>query len=147
IVPTNLKGLTITSDYDKMGVRGADTTQIVLEDVVVPKDALLGDSEAGFKQFLTTLDGGRISIAALGVGIAQESLDRDLAYAKERKQFRTSILKYQTIQFKLADKAMEVEIARNMVYKAAWIKDNNKPFSKEAAYEKLIATETATRSA
>src|SRR5690625_5103612 len=147
IVPTNLKGLTITSDYDKMGVRGSDTTQIVLEDVVVPKDALLGDSQAGFKQFLTTLDGGRISIAALGVGIAQASLDRALAYAKERTQFGTSISKFQAIQFKIADMAMEVEIARNMVYKAAWLKDNNKPFSKEAAYAKLFATETATRSA
>src|SRR5699024_8750871 len=147
IVPTNSKGLTITSDYDKMCVRGSDTTQIVLEDVVVSKDALLGDSEAGFKQFLTTLDGGRISIAALGVGIAQASLDRALAYAKERTQFGTAISKFQAIQFKLADMAMEVEIARNMVYKAAWLKDNNKPFTKEAAYAKLFATETATRSA
>ena len=147
IVPTNMEGLTITSDYDKMGVRGSDTTQIVLEDVVVPKDALLGDSQAGFKQFLTTLDGGRISIAALGVGIAQASLDRSLAYAKERTQFGESLSKFQAIQFKLADMAMEVEIARNMVYKAAWLKDNNKPFTKEAAYAKLFATETATRSA
>src|SRR5699024_8353571 len=115
IVPTNLKGLTITSDYDKMGVRGSDTTQIVLEDVVVPKDALLGDSEAGFKQLLTTLDGGRISIAALGVGIAQASLDRALAYAKERTQFGTSISKYQTIQIIVADMAIEVEITRNII--------------------------------
>src|SRR5699024_8069337 len=134
IVPTNLKGLTITSDYDKMGVRGSDTTQIVFEEVSVTKDALLGERQAGFKQVLPPLDGGRISIAALGVGIAQASLDRALAYAKERTQFGTSISKFQAIQFKLADMAMEVEIARNMVYKAAWLKANNKTFSKEAAY-------------
>ena len=147
IVPTNLEGLTITSNYEKMGVRGSDTTQIVLEDVKVSKDALLGDSKSGFKQFLSTLDGGRISIAALGVGIAQASLDRALDYAKTRNQFGKSIASFQAIQFKLADMAMEVELARNMVYKAAWLKDNNKSFSKEAAYAKLFATETATRSA
>ena len=96
---------------------------------------------------MRTLDGGRISIAALGVGIAQASLDRALAYAKERKQFGKPISSFQAIQFKLADMAMEVELARNMVMKAAWLKDNGKPFTKEAAYAKLFATETATRSA
>src|SRR5699024_1946054 len=98
----------------------------------------------GFKQFLTTLDGGRISIAALGVGIAQASLDRALAYAKERTQFGTSISKFQAIQFKLADMAMEVEIAHNMVYKAAWLKDNNKQIRKGDAYAKIFAKETST---
>ncbi|TMN23670.1 acyl-CoA dehydrogenase [Lentibacillus cibarius] len=147
IVPADAEGLTITGNYDKMGVRGSDTAEIVLENVRVPKENLLGDPEKGFKQFLHTLDGGRISIAALGLGIAQASLDRALGYAKERQQFGKPISKLQAIQFKLADMSMEVELARNMVYKAAWLKDNDKPFSKEAAYAKLYATETAFRTA
>ena len=147
IVPTDSPGLKISDNYDKMGVRGSNTAEIVLEDVRVPKENLLGDPDAGFKQFLRTLDGGRISIAELGVGIAQASLDSALAYAKERKQFGKPISSFQAIQFKLADMAMEVELARNMVMKAAWLKDNGKPFTKEAAYAKLFATETATRSA
>ncbi|MCP8616389.1 acyl-CoA dehydrogenase [Salirhabdus salicampi] len=145
IVPTKTDGLTISSNYDKMGVRGSDTAEIVLDNVKVPKENLLGDPHKGFKQFLYTLDGGRISIAALGLGIAQGALDKALSYAKERKQFGQSISKFQAIQFKLADMAMEVELARNMVYKAAWLKDQEKPFTKEAAYAKLFATETAFR--
>lgn len=147
IVPTDVEGLTITDNYDKMGVRGSNTAEIVLEDVRVPKENLLGDPQKGFKQFLYTLDGGRISIAALGVGIAQASLEKALAYAKERKQFGQSISKFQAIQFKLADMAMEVELARNMVMKAAWLKDQGKKFTMEAAYAKLFATEMAFRSA
>lgn len=147
IVPTNSKGMMITSNYDKMGVRGSDTGEIVLDNVRVPKENLLGEPEQGFKHFLHTLDGGRISIAALGVGIAQASLDKALQYAKERTQFGRPIANLQAIQFKLADMAMEVELARNMIYKAAWLKDNKKPFTKEAAYAKLFATETAFRSA
>lgn len=147
IVPTNSPGLTITSNYDKMGVRGSDTAEIVLDNVRVPKDHLLGDPEQGFKQFLSTLDGGRISIGALGVGIAQAALDRSLQYAKERKQFGKPIGSFQAIQFKIANMAMEIELARNMVHKAAWLKDNGKSFSKEAAYAKLFATETAVRAA
>ena len=147
IVPTDTKGVKISSNYDKMGVRGSDTAEVVLEDVRVPKENLLGDPDAGFKQFLSTLDGGRISIGALGVGIAQAALDKALAYAKERKQFGKPISSFQAIQFKLADMAMEVELARNMVLKAAWLKDNGKPYSKEAAFAKLFATETAVRAA
>jgi alkylation response protein AidB-like acyl-CoA dehydrogenase len=147
IVPTDTKGVTIRSNYDKMGVRGSNTAEIILEDVRVPKENLLGDPNKGFSQFLYTLDGGRISIAALGLGIAQASLEKALAYAKERKQFGKPISSFQAIQFKLADMAMEVELARNMVYKAAWLKDQNKPFTKEAAYAKLFATETAFRCA
>lgn len=147
IVPTDTEGVKITSNYDKMGVRGSDTAEVVLENVRVPKENLLGDPKAGFKQFLSTLDGGRISIGALGVGIAQAALDKSLAYAKERKQFGKSISSFQAIQFKLADMAMEVELARNMVLKAAWLKDQGKPFSKEAAFAKLFATETAVRAA
>ncbi len=147
IVPADTKGVTITSNYDKMGVRGSDTAEIVLENVRVPRTNVLGEEHKGFNQFLYTLDGGRISIAALGLGIAQASLDKALAYAKDRKQFGNSISKFQAIQFKLADMAMEVELARNMVHKAAWLKDQGKPFGKEAAYAKLFASETAFRSA
>lgn len=147
IVPADTIGVSISSDYDKMGVRGSDTAEIVLNDVRVPKENLLGEPHKGFNQFLHTLDGGRISIAALGLGIAQGSLDRALSYAKERQQFGKPISRFQAIQFKLADMAMEVELARNIVHKAAWLKDNNKPFGKEAAYAKLYATETAFRNA
>ena len=147
IVPTDSEGITITSNYDKMGVRGSDTAEVVLDNVRVPKQNLLGKEHEGFKQFLHTLDGGRISIAALGLGIAQASLDKALHYAKERTQFGKPISNFQAIQFKLADMAMELELARNMVHKAAWLKDNHKPFTKEAAYAKLFATETAFRSA
>lgn len=147
IVPTDTDGVTITSNYDKMGVRGSDTAEIVLDQVIVPKENVLGEVNNGFKQFLATLDGGRISIGALGVGIAQGSLDKALEYAKERKQFGQSISKFQAIQFKLADMAMEVELARTMVHKAAWLKDQGKPFGKEAAFAKLSASETAVRAA
>ncbi|MGY0691675.1 acyl-CoA dehydrogenase [Virgibacillus sp. FSP13] len=147
IVPADAEGVTTNNNYDKMGVRGSDTAEIVLDNVRVPKANLLGDPEKGFKQFLHTLDGGRISIGALGLGIAQASLEKALEYAKERKQFGKAISNFQAIQFKLADMAMEVELARNMVHKAAWLKDQGKPFTKEAAYAKLYATETAFRSA
>ncbi|WP_173916393.1 acyl-CoA dehydrogenase [Halobacillus sp. Marseille-Q1614] len=147
IVPKDTKGMKITSPYEKMGVRGSNTSEIILEDVEIPKENILGDPHGGFKQFLYTLDGGRISIAALALGIAQASLDKALAYAKERKQFGQPISNFQAIQFKLADMAMEVELARNMVLKAAWLKDQGKPFSKEAAFAKLYASETAFRSA
>ncbi|MCP3030820.1 acyl-CoA dehydrogenase [Halobacillus sp. A1] len=146
IIPKDTPGMKITSPYEKMGVRGSNTSEIILEDVEVPEDNLLGDPEKGFKQFLYTLDGGRISIAALAVGIAQAALDKALAYAKERKQFGQSISNFQAIQFKLADMAMEVELARNMVMKAAWLKDQGKPFAKEAAFAKLYASETSFRS-
>ncbi|MCA1009352.1 acyl-CoA dehydrogenase [Halobacillus halophilus] len=146
IIPKDTPGMKISSPYEKMGVRGSNTSEIILEDVKVPKENLLGDPEKGFKQFLYTLDGGRISIAALAVGIAQASLDRALAYAKERKQFGQPISNFQAIQFKLADMAMEVELARNMVLKSAWLKDQGKNFTKESAYAKLFASETAFRS-
>lgn len=145
IVPTDTPGLTINSNYEKMGVRASNTCEIILDNVRVPKKNLLGDPEKGFKQFLFTLDGGRISIAALAVGIAQAAFDKALAFSKERVQFGKSISNFQAIQFKLADMAMEIELARNMVYKAAWLKDNKKPFAKEAAFAKLFASETAFR--
>lgn len=145
IVPTDAEGVTIKSDYDKMGVRASNTCEIILENVRVPKENCLGDEKRGFSQFLTTLDGGRISIASLAIGIAQGAYEKALQYAKERKQFGQSISKFQAIQFKLADMAMEIELARNLVRKAAWLKDNNKPFGKEAAMAKLFASEMGFR--
>lgn len=145
IVPAGTPGMTITSPYEKMGVRASNTSQIVLENVRVPKENILGDSRKGFKQFLYTLDGGRISIAALAVGLAQGAYEKALQYAKERKQFGKPISTFQAIQFKLADMAMEIELARNMVFKAAWLKDQGKPFAIEAAFAKLYASEMAFR--
>lgn len=145
IVPTDSEGVTIRSNYKKMGVRASNTCEIILENVKVPKDHILGDEKKGFGQFLGTLDGGRISIAAVSVGIAQSAFDKALSYAKERMQFGQSISKFQAIQFKLADMAMEIELARNMVMKAAWLKDNGKPFGLEAAYAKLFASEMGFR--
>ncbi|WP_282066731.1 acyl-CoA dehydrogenase family protein [Bacillus pumilus] len=145
IVEKGQKGLSITNPYDKMGVRGSDTAEIILDNVRVPAHHILGDPTKGFKQFLYTLDGGRISIAALSVGIAQAALDASLSYAKERKQFGQTLSSFQAIQFKLADMAMQIELARQMVWKAAWLKDHGKPFTKEAAYAKLFASEMATK--
>ncbi|HEY2421580.1 MAG TPA: acyl-CoA dehydrogenase family protein [Neobacillus sp.] len=141
IVPTSAKGFTIIDNYEKMGLNASNTTELVLEDVRVPTENLLGKRGAGFKQFLVTLDGGRIGIGAMAVGIAQGAFDKALAYAKERKQFGKSITSFQAIQFKLADMAMKIELARNIVYKAAWLKDQKRPFSKEAAMCKLYASE------
>ncbi|AEH47747.1 acyl-CoA dehydrogenase [Parageobacillus thermoglucosidasius] len=145
IVPTDAPGFTIRSNYDKMGVRASNTCELVFENVRVPKENVLGDPKKGFKQFLHTLDGGRISIAALAVGIAQAAFEKALQYAKERVQFGQAISKFQAIQFKLADMAMEIELARNMVYKAAWLKDQGKPFTKEASFAKLFASEMGFR--
>lgn len=145
IVPTDSPGITISSNYEKMGVRGSNTCQIVLDHVRVPRENLLGDEKKGFNQFLYTLDGGRISIAALSVGIAQAAYEKALQYAKERKQFDRSISNFQAIQFKLADMAMEIDLARNEVYKAAWLKDQGKPFGKESAFAKLFASEMGFR--
>ncbi|MEB3102085.1 acyl-CoA dehydrogenase family protein [Ferviditalea candida] len=145
IVPSDTPGITVKTIHDKMGVRGSNTCEIVLDRVRVPKENLLGDPKKGFSQFLYTLDGGRISIAALSVGIAQAAMEKALQYAKERTQFGTSISKFQAIQFKLAEMAMEIELARNQVLKAAWLKDRKKPFTREAAIAKLFASEMGMR--
>lgn len=145
IVPKDTPGVTVRNNYEKFGNRGSDTCEIILEDVRVPRENLLGDPKKGFSQFLYTLDGGRISIAALALGIAQAAYEKALHYAKERKQFGKSISKFQGIQFKLADMAMELELARNMVLKTAWLKDQGKSFAKESAFAKLYASEMSSR--
>jgi alkylation response protein AidB-like acyl-CoA dehydrogenase len=141
IVPTDTAGFSVIDNYEKMGLNSSNTTELVLEDVRVPLENLLGKRGEGFKQFLVTLDGGRIGIGAMAVGIAQGAYEKALAYAKERKQFGKSISAFQAIQFKLADMALKIELARNMVYKAAWLKDKGRAFSKEAAMCKLYASE------
>lgn len=143
IVPTNADGFKIIDNYEKMGLNASNTTELVLDNVRVPKENLLGERGNGFKQFLVTLDGGRIGIGAMAVGIAQAAFDRALQYSKERKQFGKTLSQFQITQFKLADMAMKIELARNMVYKAAWLKDQGRPFTKEAAMCKLYASEIA----
>ncbi|MFC0270034.1 acyl-CoA dehydrogenase family protein [Metabacillus herbersteinensis] len=144
IVPTDSKGFTVIDNYDKMGLNASNTTELILDNVRVSTDNLLGEKGNGFKQFLITLDGGRIGIGAMAVGIAQAAFERALSYANERTQFGRNLAKFQAIQFKLADMALKIELARNMVYKAAWLKDQGKPFTKEAAMCKLFASEICT---
>ena len=143
IVPTDTPGFTIKSEYEKMGLNASNTTELILEDVVVPEENLLGVRGNGFKQFLTTLDGGRIGIAAMAVGIAQGAFNKSIQYTKERKQFGKPLSAFQITQFKLADMALKIELARNLVYKAAWLKDQGRPFGKEASMAKLYASEMA----
>lgn len=143
IVPTNSPGFSVIDNYDKMGLNASNTTELIMENVRVPRENLLGKEGEGFKQFLITLDGGRIGIGAMAVGIAQAAYEKALQYAAERKQFGKPLSKFQAIQFKLADMAMKIELARNMVYKAAWLKDQGRPFSKEASMCKLYASEIA----
>lgn len=143
IVPTDAEGFKIIDNYDKMGLNASNTTELVLENVRVPKENLLGKRGEGFRQFLVTLDGGRIGIAAMAVGIAQAAFNKALNYSKERKQFGKTLSEFQITQFKLADMAMKIELARNMVYKAAWLKDQGRPFTKEASMAKLYASEMA----
>ncbi|MDW0117373.1 acyl-CoA dehydrogenase [Sporosarcina thermotolerans] len=143
IVPTDAEGFKVIDNYEKMGLNASNTTELVLENVRVPKENLLGKRGNGFRQFLVTLDGGRIGIGAMAVGIAQAAFERALKYSKERKQFGKALSEFQITQFKLADMAMKIELARNMVYKAAWMKDQGRPFTKEAAMCKLYASEIA----
>ena len=143
IVPTHSEGFSIIDNYEKMGLNASNTTELVLENVRVPQENLLGEKGNGFKQFLVTLDGGRIGIGAMAVGIAQAAFDRALRYSKERKQFGKTLSEFQVTQFKLADMAMKIELARTMVHKAAWLKDQGRAFGKEASMCKLYASEIA----
>lgn len=145
IVPRDSPGFTVLSNYEKLGLHASNTTELVLDEVCVPRDHVLGVEGNGFKQFLATLDGGRIGIGAMAVGIAQGAYDKTLQYAKQRKQFGSTLSSFQAIQFKLADMAMNIEVARNMVYKAAWLKDQGRRFKKEAAMAKLFASEICMR--
>jgi len=132
-------------DEEKMGLKGSLTSQLFFEDCRVPKENLLGQPGEGYKQFLITLDGGRISIGAMAVGLAQGALDASIKYSKERVQFGQPIARFQAIQWMIADMATEIEAARWMVYRAAWLKDKGVRFTKEAAMAKLYASEAAER--
>lgn len=147
VVSTGTSGYSVAPAYDKMGWRASDTHELAFTDAVVPEDALLGRRGEGFHQFLTTLDGGRISVAALSVGLAQACYDASFKYARERSQFGRPISKFQAIQFRLADMATEIELARLMTYKAAWLKDQGRDFRMTAGMAKLYAAEVATRAA
>jgi alkylation response protein AidB-like acyl-CoA dehydrogenase len=145
IVPKGTPGYEQGEPYRKMGWNASDTRPLTFDGARVPADNLLGPRGQGFKQFLQTLDGGRIGVAAMGVGLAQGALDEALAYAKERRAFGQPISKFQAIQAKLADMATEIEAARLMTYKAAWLKDQGRNFSLVAAEAKLKTGRLAVR--
>ncbi len=147
IVPKNTPGYYIGQPYKKMGWKASDTRPLTFEDCIVPGENILGRRGDGFKQFMQILDAGRVAIAALSVGLAQACLDAALAYAKERQQFGQPISKFQAIQFKLADMDTEIELARLMYYKAAWLHIQGKPYAREASMAKLFASEMAKRAA
>jgi short/branched chain acyl-CoA dehydrogenase len=145
IVPNGAEGYEISAPMRKMGWHASDTRELSFRDCAVPEGNLLGDRGAGYRQFLEILDGGRISIAAMGLGLAQGAYDLAAAYAREREQFGQPISKFQAIQFKLADMATEIEAGRALVYKAAWLKEQGRPFGQAAAMAKLFTGELAHR--
>jgi butyryl-CoA dehydrogenase len=145
LVPTDAPGLTIGPAEKKMGLRGSPTHAVTYEEVRVPRDNLVGVEGKGLAQTLAVLDGGRIGIGALAVGLAQAAYEEAVKYAKEREAFGAPIAQHQAIQFMLADADTEIAAARLMVHRAAWLKQNGRPFTKEAAQAKLFATEMAER--
>ena len=150
IVPSGTPGVIVEPAYRKVGWHASDTHGLIFQDCRVPAENLLGERGQGFHQFLSTLDDGRIAIAAMAVGVIQACLEDSLAYALERESFGKPIGSYQAIAFKIADMRVMRDAARLLTYKAAWLKDNGRPFKQEAAAAKLYATEaavTATREA
>ena len=145
IVPNGTAGYEISKPMKKLGWRASDTRELSFKDCEVPAGNLLGPRGNGFQQFLEILDGGRISVAAMGVGLAQGAYDLAYAYARERKQFGQPIARFQAVQFKLADMATEIEAGRTMVYKAAWLKDQGRDFTLAAAQAKLYTGELSNR--
>ena len=145
IVPNGTPGYEVSAPMEKMGWHASDTRELSFRDCAVPEGNLLGPRGQGFNQFLEILDGGRISVAAMAVGLAQGAYDLAERYAKERRQFGKPIAEFQAVQFKLADMATEIEAGRNLVYKAAWLKDEGRPFAKEAAMAKLYTGEVSHR--
>jgi alkylation response protein AidB-like acyl-CoA dehydrogenase len=145
LVPTDTPGVKIAPNEKKMGVKGSPTNAVTYEDVRVPFDHLIGKQGEGLQYTLATLDGGRISIGALSIGLAQAALEEAITYSKQRELFGKTISDLQAIQWMLADAATEIHAARLMIYNAAWLKENGKPYSKEASMAKLFATEMAER--
>jgi len=147
IIPVNTPGLIIEPKYSKLGWRASDTHPVALENCRVPKENLLGQVGRGYAQHLEVLATGRISVAAMAVGLAQACLDEALSYAKTRTQFGKPICEFQGVSFKLSDMATEIELSRLMYLKAAWLKDQGVDFRKECYMAKLFASETANRAA
>jgi short/branched chain acyl-CoA dehydrogenase len=145
VIENGTPGYEISEPVRKMGWKASDTRGLSFADCTVPAHNLLGARGQGFHQFLEILDGGRISVAAMGVGLAQGAYDLAYAYARERHQFGRPISSFQAIQFKLADMATEIEAARGLVWKAAWLKDRSRPFAREAAMAKLYTGELSNR--
>lgn len=143
IVEADRKGFSVGPHEKKLGIRGSATSELIFEDVRIPKENLLGKEGQGFKIAMKTLDGGRIGIAAQALGIAQGALDKTVEYVKERRQFGRAIAKFQNTQFQLAEMATKVESARLLVYKAATLKQENQPYAVEAAMAKYYASEAA----
>jgi len=141
ILEKGMKGFSVGKKETKMGIRGSDTATLHFEDLKVPRENLLGKEGEGFKQFLITLDGGRISIGAMALGIAQGAFDKALRYAKERVQFEKPLIEFQAIQFKLADMATQIEAARHLIYHSAFLEDRGEKYVKESAMAKLFASE------
>ena len=141
-----LRGFRAGKKEDKLGWRASDTSELIMEDVEVPAENLLGKEGEGFKNFMRTLDNGRVGIAALSLGIAEGAFEEALRYANTRKQFGQTIASFQGIQFQLSDIATEIEAGRHLMFHAAWLAQNGRPFSKEAAMAKLFCSELAMRS-
>jgi butyryl-CoA dehydrogenase len=147
IVEKNSPGFLVGKLEDKLGLRSSDTASLIFEDCRVPHENLLGIEGEGFRIALATLDGGRIGIAAQALGIAQGCLEESVAYAQQRRQFGRAIAEFEAIQWMLADMATEIDAARLMTYRAAWLAEQGRKFTKEAAMAKLFASETANRAA
>ncbi|MBE2264974.1 MAG: acyl-CoA dehydrogenase family protein [Flavobacteriales bacterium] len=147
VVDKTMPGFYGSKKENKLGMRCSDTASLTFDNVVVPSSHMIGNEGEGFRQALQILDGGRISIAALSVGLAQGAFEAATAYAKERMQFGKRLADMQAIQFKLARMSMEIDAARMLTYKAAWLRDQKQPFSREASQAKLYASETAVRTA
>ena len=145
VIPNGTPGYEVSAPMRKMGWRASDTRELSFRDCAVPEGNLLGERGAGFRQFLEILDGGRISVAAMGLGLARGAYDLAMGYAREREQFGKPIARFQAVQFALADMATEIEAARGLVYRAAWLKDRERPFALEAAMAKLYTGELSKR--
>jgi alkylation response protein AidB-like acyl-CoA dehydrogenase len=143
VVPSETPGFEVARPYRKMGWHHSDTHELAFNDCRVPQENLLGNRGEGFKNFLNILDDGRIAIAALAVGLAQGCVDESIKYANEREAFGKPIGTFQGLQFKIADMALKTELARQAYYRAAWLKEKNRPYKKEAAMAKLYASEIA----
>jgi alkylation response protein AidB-like acyl-CoA dehydrogenase len=147
IVDRNTTGFSLGSKDEKLGMRGSDWGTLQFDDALVPTSNMLGLPGQGFKYFMKALEGGRISVGAIALGIAQGALEQSLLYVKQRHQFGKALADFQAIQFKLADMAMEIEAARLLVYNACRLKMTGQPFGRQASMAKLYASEVATRAA